>query len=70
MDRINIILTWAESGLAPAQFDTKFVKSCRDQLQDKGFLSEKQLNALQSIIDKWKIGQDRDDGQRRPFGKN
>jgi hypothetical protein len=69
MDLINTILEWAETEQAPANFNTRFVLSCQEQLKEKGSLSNKQKDALRNIIEKFKIGQIRDSGQKRQFGK-
>lgn len=49
---IDRILKWAESH---ENFDPSFVKSMQTQFEDKGFLTDGQLKALQNIITKWHV---------------
>ena len=60
MNYIDTILEWSVTDKAPVGFDTKFVLSCKEQFEEKGALSEKQLAALQNIITKFKIGKSKE----------
>lgn len=52
LNRINIVLKWAEEN---TWFDVSFVNSLKENCSKKGKLSEKQSEALESIITKLKI---------------
>jgi hypothetical protein len=51
-DKIYLIKTWAEQH---PEFDTEFVDSLLIQLEARGNLSDRQVAALDSILDKWEI---------------
>jgi len=50
--RINLVMKWAENRVG---FDTSFIKSLQKSCEKNGKLSEKQSQALENIIKKWKI---------------
>lgn len=54
-EKIEMILEWADGDDSPQGWDTEFVVSLEEQLWDRGFLSEKQEDALDNIIKKWRI---------------
>lgn len=49
--KIQTILDWAE--LEQPEFDTTFVESLREQYEKNGRLSNKQIAALDKIIERW-----------------
>lgn len=49
---IGRILEWAESN---DSFDTSFVESMQEALDQRGGLSDRQLDALRNIIRRWRI---------------
>lgn len=51
-EMIDRILAWASRH---PQFDSDFVESLDAQLQDRGWLSEKQIEGLKRIINNWHI---------------
>ena len=51
-DKINLIMDWAEGR---DDFDTEFVESLAEQWEAHGYLSGTQEQALDNIIEKWKI---------------
>lgn len=50
--KIEMILSWADER---PDFDTGFVESLKAQLEDKGSLTGKQIDALNRIIEKFEI---------------
>jgi hypothetical protein len=50
--RINLVLEWAKT---KPNFDITFVKSLKNSCERTGSLTEKQNDALEKIITKWKI---------------
>ena len=51
-DKINMILDWAEDH---PTFDTEFVENIQSQFEDSGSISDAQDQALDNIIERWKI---------------
>lgn len=51
-EMIELILGWAED---KPMFDTSFVEKLSDKLDDGKELSDKQVAALENIIEKWDI---------------
>jgi len=51
-DKIAMIMSWADEH---PEFDTEFVESLAYQFEDRGNLSNKQVEAMNSIIEKWAI---------------
>ncbi|MCF0254352.1 MAG: hypothetical protein HUK26_08480 [Duodenibacillus sp.] len=51
-EKIDLILSWADD--VPA-FDTGYVESLKDFLDDRGWLTDAQEEALDNIIDRWHI---------------
>ena len=49
--KIQTILDWAE--LEQPEFDTTFVESLKEQFEQNGRLSNKQIAALDKIIERW-----------------
>lgn len=49
---LDEILTWAEEH---PHFETDFIESLKEQFENKGDLSDKQIVALQNIAEKWDI---------------
>ena len=47
---IDIIQEWA---LEHEDFDTSFVDSIAEQLESRGSVTDRQLAALQNIVEKW-----------------
>ncbi len=47
---IDTIQEWA---LEHEDFDTSFVDSIAEQLESRGYVSDRQLSALQNIVEKW-----------------
>jgi hypothetical protein len=50
--KIELVLDWAEQH---PEFDVEFVTSLEVQFEDRGDLSNKQVEALDNIIAKWEI---------------
>lgn len=55
--KIKLIRDWIENGDAPEDWDDSFIESLAEQLEERGFLSDKQEAALDNIITKWGIMQ-------------
>jgi len=53
--KIENILEWASD--TDADFDTDFVESVYDRIQKVGYVTEAQMNALDNIIERWRIGE-------------
>lgn len=53
--KIENILEWASD--TDADFDTEFVESVYDRIQKVGYVTESQMNALDNIIERWRIGE-------------
>lgn len=51
-EKIELILTWADDN---PNFDTAFVESLKESFEKWGRLSEKQIWALDHIIEEWGI---------------
>ena len=51
-ERIETVLNWAADH---PDFDLEFVESLKKQLEDRGSFSDKQEEALDNIIEKWRI---------------
>lgn len=51
-DRIDLILSWADEH---PDFDTAFVDSMAEKLETYGELTEAQSDALDNIIERWRI---------------
>lgn len=54
-EKIDMVLEWADSEDAPRDFDTSFVESLQEQFEDRGWLSDRQEEALDNIINKFGI---------------
>lgn len=52
--KIKAVLDWADTD-GPENFDSSFVESLAEQLEDNGSISPRQVMALQNIIDKFDI---------------
>lgn len=51
--KLSAILNWALD--EKPDFDTKFVESVQAQLESKGSISTRQMEAVDNIIDRFKI---------------
>jgi hypothetical protein len=52
-EKIEMVLEWADN--ENPDFDTEFIESLQEQYEEKGWLSEKQEEALDNIINKFRI---------------
>lgn len=52
--KIMAVISWAETD-APESFDSTFVHVLNEKLEQYGRLTERQLEALNNIIDKFEI---------------
>jgi hypothetical protein len=53
-DTVEMVLDWADDH---PRFDASFIESLKEQLENKGYLSEKQIMALENIIERFNIDQ-------------
>ena len=51
--KINMVLDWAYG--TNKNFDPEFIESLQPQFEERGYLTEKQIEALDGIIEKWRI---------------
>ncbi len=51
-DKLDSVMNWADEN---PQFEPSFIESLAIQFQENGDLSDKQVLALDNIIDKWGI---------------
>ena len=51
-DKIQLILDWAEDH---SRFDPTFVESLAERLETEGSLTERQIESLDQIIEKFRI---------------
>lgn len=54
-DKINAVLRWSEEAEEAEDFDASFVESLQTGLEKYGRLTERQEDALDNIIERWRI---------------
>ncbi len=52
-EKIVAVLEWAD--YHHSEFDAAFVLSVQEQLGDRGWLTDSQEDAIDNIIDRWRI---------------
>lgn len=57
-EKLNAVLEWAESTGIKKGFDADFIYSLKEYYEEYDTLTDRQENALDSIIEKWNIGID------------
>ena len=59
--KIDAILSWAQG----RKFDTAFVQSVQDYLDLHGHVTSSQENALDNIIERWRVGENPNHAPRK-----